>query len=221
VAVVGGPAILVSSDGKPLRKIHAGFGFNRFDKSAHTIEKADHSQCWIPDGISEVDFVTGANMCFKVKLLREVGGFDEAYERGTCYYEETDPQLSLRRQGYVVLYDPRLRVDHYAALGGTRSDVSKRTIMMNRYQNTRNQVYLMRKHHLLSVPAMYELWRGMGALYIKKSMLLAGQTPNSSPSRSTAVIVDAASAIFLFLAGQLSEFVFPTSPRGLEKYEIS
>jgi hypothetical protein len=57
----------------------------------------------------------------------------------------------------------------------------------------------------------------MGALYIKKSMLLAGQTPNSSPSRSTAVIVDAASAIFLFLAGQLSEFAFPTSPRGLEK----
>jgi GT2 family glycosyltransferase len=150
VACVGGPAITVSSSGVPTVNIHSGTGFNRVLDGRVLLLTADHSPCWIPGEVCDVDIVRGANMSFRVGLLRAVGGFDEIYERGT-WGEETDPQLALRRQGYRILYDPRLRVDHYMAKsGGNRSLGDPHSLGKIAYGNARNQVYLLRKHRLLT-----------------------------------------------------------------------
>lgn len=153
IGSVGGPAISVDSRGKPLQPIHSGTGFNKVYNSPGLILNQDHSPCWIPDEICEVDILRGANMSFRTEVLRQVGGFNESMESsGAWWGEETDPQLSIRDMGYKILYDPRLRVDHYLHhSGGTRSENDLRSSMSKAYGNARNQMYILKKHGLLSI----------------------------------------------------------------------
>lgn len=59
----------------------------------------------------EVDHMVGCNMAFDVEALREVGGFQEEYDIGNAYREETAPSYRMKNKGKIV-YNPDTSVDH-------------------------------------------------------------------------------------------------------------
>jgi cellulose synthase/poly-beta-1,6-N-acetylglucosamine synthase-like glycosyltransferase len=63
----------------------------------------------------EVDHLPGCNMAFWRDALLEIGGFDTRFSKTISWRHETDVCLRLRRQGYRLIYDPRLVVLHRAA----------------------------------------------------------------------------------------------------------
>lgn len=56
------------------------------------------------DRLKEVDYVCGASMGFRKRLLEEIGYFDEDYS--PLYYEDTDLAFRARKKGYKILYVP-------------------------------------------------------------------------------------------------------------------
>lgn len=73
----------------------------------------------LPTGVLETGFAKGALIAFRRAILEELGGFAEPHGRslgmhqGTLAYgEETRIQVEMRRRGYVIGFDPLLRVDH-------------------------------------------------------------------------------------------------------------
>lgn len=59
----------------------------------------------------EVDTLIGCNMAFRRDLLLKAGGFDENF-RGSCFRDDTDISLRLRRQNYKLIYHPKATVRH-------------------------------------------------------------------------------------------------------------
>ncbi len=60
----------------------------------------------------EVDILPGCNWAVRAEVFREVGGFDESYDIGTAYREETDLQIRIKKAGYRLLFEPRTFVIH-------------------------------------------------------------------------------------------------------------
>jgi GT2 family glycosyltransferase len=58
-----------------------------------------------------VDSLIGCNMSFRKELLMKAGGFDENF-KGTCYRDDTDVCLRLKRQGYKIIFSPKALVWH-------------------------------------------------------------------------------------------------------------
>jgi cellulose synthase/poly-beta-1,6-N-acetylglucosamine synthase-like glycosyltransferase len=92
--------------------------------------------------LTEVDHLKGANMSFRRALLRP---FDERMSGGSSCLNDTDASLHVRAQGFRLLYDPALVVDHYPA---QRFDTSTRvkTDPNLVYSDSHNWVYCMFKH---------------------------------------------------------------------------
>lgn len=59
----------------------------------------------------EVDTLIGCNMTFQRKALEKIGGFDENF-RGSCFRDDTDISLRLKRLGYKLVYHPKAIVRH-------------------------------------------------------------------------------------------------------------
>jgi GT2 family glycosyltransferase len=59
----------------------------------------------------EVDTLIGCNMAFRRDLLLEAGGFDENF-RGSCFRDDTDISLRLKRLNYKLIYHPKAIVRH-------------------------------------------------------------------------------------------------------------
>jgi cellulose synthase/poly-beta-1,6-N-acetylglucosamine synthase-like glycosyltransferase len=92
--------------------------------------------------VTEVDHLKGANMSFRRALLRP---FDERLSGGSSCLNDTDMSLHVKAQGFRLLYDPELVVDHYPA---QRFDTSTRvkTDPNLVYSDSHNWVYCMCKH---------------------------------------------------------------------------
>jgi GT2 family glycosyltransferase len=59
----------------------------------------------------EVDTLIGCNMAFRRELLLKTGGFDENF-RGSCFRDDTDISLRLKRLNYKLIYHPKAIVRH-------------------------------------------------------------------------------------------------------------
>ena len=59
----------------------------------------------------EVDTLIGCNMSFRRELLQGVGGFDENF-RGSCFRDDTDVSLRIKRLNYKLIYNPKAIVRH-------------------------------------------------------------------------------------------------------------
>jgi GT2 family glycosyltransferase len=59
----------------------------------------------------EVDTLIGCNMTFRRNLLLKIGGFDENF-RGSCFRDDTDISLRLKRLNYKLIYHPKAIVWH-------------------------------------------------------------------------------------------------------------
>lgn len=91
-----------------------------------------------------VGMANGCCLLVPADVFRTVGMLDEAF---FLYYEDTDFIWRARAAGFRVIYEPRAVVYHHesASSGGER--VSPLTL----YYNTRNRLYMMRKHRAASV----------------------------------------------------------------------
>ncbi|TLM80004.1 glycosyltransferase [Microbulbifer harenosus] len=76
----------------------------------------------------EVDYLTGAAMCIRAKLWKQVGCFSE--ELVPCYYEDTDLAFKVRAAGFKTVYVPHSVVVHFEGQSHGR-DVTKG---LKRYQ---------------------------------------------------------------------------------------
>jgi GT2 family glycosyltransferase/glycosyltransferase involved in cell wall biosynthesis len=59
----------------------------------------------------EVDYLTGAAMCIRSSIWKEVGQFSE--ELAPCYYEDTELAFKVRDAGYKTVYVPHSVVVHF------------------------------------------------------------------------------------------------------------
>jgi glycosyltransferase involved in cell wall biosynthesis len=93
-------------------------------------------------GPVEVDHLKGANMSFRRPLMTP---FDERLSGGSCCLNDTDASLHVKDQGYKLIYDPELLVDHYPA---QRYDESTRIVTDSKliYSDSHNWVYCLLKH---------------------------------------------------------------------------
>jgi len=71
------------------------------------------------DELRTVDYVTGAALAVKRKILEEIGGFDEDYD--PAYFEETDFCYKVRKKGCKVIYVPKSVLYHYESPGLTKN----------------------------------------------------------------------------------------------------
>lgn len=221
VACVGGPVIDVWPDLRPVLPLHGGKGFNRFRPRDQTLWQQMHSSCWIPDSRCEVDFVNGGNMSFDTDLLTSIGGFDEAFGRGsgkTSLREETDAHLTLRARGYRILYDPRLRVDHLTANYGGGRDRSILGRYLTRYYYGRNDLYLLKKHQLLSLNSYTAWWKSVLLTYFRRdglghqAGLARDEIADGEADWVGARVLRPAVTALSLLLGQLAEAVRPSTP---------
>ncbi len=60
--------------------------------------------------VRDVDYCSAAFLLARSALLRDLGGFDEAFAPG--YYEDADLCLRMREAGHRVVYDPAVVVRH-------------------------------------------------------------------------------------------------------------
>ncbi|MCF8360273.1 MAG: glycosyltransferase [Prolixibacteraceae bacterium] len=86
--------------------------------------------------IREVDYCSGAFLLTKTSLFRQYGGFDPLFE--PAYYEETDYCFWLHRQGYKVIYGPKVVVNHFEFGSG----ISEKAIELHQI----NQEKFFKKH---------------------------------------------------------------------------
>ncbi len=60
--------------------------------------------------VRDVDYCSAAFLLVRGKLVRDLGGFDEAFAPG--YYEDADLCVRIQEAGYRVVYDPVVMVRH-------------------------------------------------------------------------------------------------------------
>ena len=97
-----------------------------------------HLADWPADARQDVDWLVGAALLVRGKVLAALGGFDPQF---FMYSEETDLCRRIKRAGWRVVYDPGAIVIH--AEGRSSGQVSaRRHILFNR-----SKVRYMRKWH--------------------------------------------------------------------------
>ena len=115
IGSVGGPALRVNKELQTVWEInHTVNNLNTINKYG---ELRDFSDNWIPSIPVETHVLRGANMSFRRDILERVGGFDESYF-GRAWLEDVDPQVSIRKLGYKIIYDPNIIVLHRAIRTG-------------------------------------------------------------------------------------------------------
>lgn len=90
----------------------------------------------------EVDHLKGANMSFRRELVRP---FDERMSGGSSCLNDTDASLHVRGQGYRLVYDPQVVVDHHPAARFDSSTRVKTDPALVR-SDSHNWVYCLLKH---------------------------------------------------------------------------
>ncbi|MFC1631394.1 glycosyltransferase family 2 protein [Candidatus Omnitrophota bacterium] len=105
IAIVGSK--ILDADQRTIQ--HAGGMLNNNAVAVHLGRgEADSGQY---DCLREVDYVCGASIGFRRKLLREIGYLDEGFS--PLYYEDTDLAFRAKRRGYRVVYVPESVLSHH------------------------------------------------------------------------------------------------------------
>lgn len=112
-------------------------------------------------GCTEVDWVTGASVMFRVEALREVGLFDEGF---FLYHEEIELMWRLRKAGWSVAIEPRSRVRH---VGGSATGVHGRESTGPADERKPSYVYRSRSRY-------FGLTRGRGVAILAFAAWVAG-----------------------------------------------
>ena len=92
------------------------------------------------DTIAEVDWTTGACMCVRTKIYKEVGGLDAAF---FAHMEEIDLCWRIRRAGWKLMCVPQAVVYHLG--GGALSYDNPRKTYLN-FRNNLLMIYKNKQH---------------------------------------------------------------------------
>lgn len=108
-------------------------------------------------GAREVDILKGANMSFRREAIQGLK-FDEKLKgTGAQVHNELEFSLAVKSKGWKLIYDPKVRVDHYPA---ERFDEDQR----NNFNETafinavHNETYSVLKHVTTIKRALYLSW---------------------------------------------------------------
>lgn len=103
----------------------------RILKSGAFTPGSNFISCLSLTGIEEVDYLEACHMCFRRRLLEELGGFDYGYT-GTSEWSEPDFSFRVRKHGWKLVFNPKAVTYHYISQGGV---FKART---NSYERSRN-----------------------------------------------------------------------------------
>lgn len=108
----------------------------------------------------------GGNMSFPRELAQRIGGFDEKFI-GTAWGEEYDFSIRLKKQGYLILYNPFASIFHLNTQTGgvkNRSRFNEKTV----YCRGHNLTYLITKNCLGLWPLNFLFFYTWKQLFFKK-----------------------------------------------------
>ncbi len=88
--------------------------------------------------VRETGWVSGACLLIRRPAIEEAGLFDENF---FLFFEDIDLCLRLRKKGFRLIFDPRIKVIH---AGGASTSRQK---LASRLEYRRSQVYFYRKHN--------------------------------------------------------------------------
>jgi glycosyltransferase involved in cell wall biosynthesis len=125
------------------------------------------------DERKQVDHMPGCNMAFDVEALRRQGGFDEEFDVGSSYGEDTAASLRVAREGKIV-YEPEASLKHLKVCENRNED---RRVFFDSY-NTR---FLQKKYDL--VDGFSGLLRNLGVTTLRHTYYLISSVSSASPSR--------------------------------------
>ena len=91
---------------------------------------------------TDIDACKGANMSYRMDVVRQVGGFDRRYT-GTALLEDTDYGYRVRRAGWRLVYEPAAELVHLSALSG---GVRVEDALLTEYWRFRSSAYFALKH---------------------------------------------------------------------------
>jgi GT2 family glycosyltransferase len=134
------------------------------------------------DRLHEIDVCTGAAMLVRASAMESVGLFDERF---FMYAEDIDWCYRFRKKGWIILFDPSIRVLHRKSQTGlhkkteTKEDETVKVRTRAHFFDTMTQFY--DKHYLASYPALV---RTLVHLGIKGIRILKG-AHNASKNTST------------------------------------
>jgi len=110
------------------------------------VNEVDHGQF---EAVEETDFVTGCLLITKKDVLKKVGLLDEKY---CLYHEDTDFNLRVKKAGYKILIDPRIKLWHKVAqssgIGSPLNDyflTRNRLVLGMDYASLRTKLALLRE----------------------------------------------------------------------------
>lgn len=130
-------------------------------------------------GPQAVTAVVGAALSFKREVFDQLGGFDESFT-GNAINEDTDFCWRAKKLGFIVWFDPEIRVIHGKALGGTRPEGFSRRWYRELFAN---HLYFYLKHYpkaflplffVYRLRQVYSLGRDWGFNWENLKLVLAG-----------------------------------------------
>lgn len=119
---------------------HGGAFLNSFGWGQH-IGAGQRDELY-DDRVKEMEYVTGALFYIKGNVCREVGKFDERFERG--YFEEVDFCYRARRKGYKTFYTPHARAVHYENVTSKSIEGDQERVKKNISDKNQIKFYLKR-----------------------------------------------------------------------------
>lgn len=134
-----------------------------------------HTKAQPPDRgrVEQVEGLVGACMAARRAAVEAAGGLDESF---FFYFEEAEWCVRMRRSGWEVLFDPRVRVVH---VGGASTRPLQRAA---RVEFFRSRLLYYRRTMNLPQTALLYCWRGLHLLWGLLSYgLLVGLTLGRSP----------------------------------------
>ncbi|MGH7623484.1 MAG: glycosyltransferase family 2 protein, partial [Gemmatimonadaceae bacterium] len=122
---------------------------------------------------SPVTFVTGCCFLIRAAVVRELGGFEEAF---FAYVEDAELSVRLRAAGHTMLYEPRARLLHRI------KPLAAETAFQIR-QRDLNRRRLVGKHYNLRERAVFAMW-----FYPTRAVHLARYLAVGDRARASAII---------------------------------
>lgn len=99
------------------------------DGSAYGYLRDADPNCPEANFVRDVDYCSGAFLLVSTALAKTLGGFDEAY--APAYFEESDFCVRIIQNGYRVVYDPFVVIEHLE-FGSSCSNSSQALMQRNR-----------------------------------------------------------------------------------------
>lgn len=131
----------------------------------------------------ETGWLSGACLLVRRSALEEAGLFDENF---FLFFEDIDLCLRLKKKGYRLIFDPRIKIRH---VGGASTSRQK---LVSRLEYRRSQVYFYRKHNSRLSLFLLKLYLRLAFILSRLFVLRTGEERALLREKARAIFEDAA-----------------------------